>query len=130
MNRKIERSMIRVGGIWNIVNGILTMFLYSPWVKNDVFPNMNGDTIGLNFLSENLNVFVMTYSLLFIAIGILNIYLSTRLFNDSVSVKIPVWLIVFGMISYLSVDVISAVLFIVSGVMSLSKNKALRLKFQ
>ncbi|MEG0294401.1 hypothetical protein [Enterococcus sp.] len=130
MDRKLERIMMRIGGGWNIVNGLLTMFIYSPWVKNDIFTNMSGDTIGLNFLSENLNVFVMTYSLLFIAIGVFNLYLSTRMFNDDIAIKIPIWLITFGIISYLSVDIISATLFIVSGVISLSKNKALKLKYQ
>lgn len=122
--------MLRTGATWNILNGIITLFVYSPWIKNSMFENMSGETLGLNYLSENLNDFVMTYSLLIITIGICNLYLSTRLFDGEVCTKIPIWLFIFGLISYLSMDVISAVLYIVCSVISLAKNKALKVKYE
>ena len=130
MDRKIERVLLRIGAFWNIINGMITLFFYSPWIKNDVFTNMSGETTGLNYLSENLNVFVTTYGLLFITIGVFNLYLSTRLFDGEVCVKTPVWVFLLGLISYISMDIISAGLYIACGVMSLAKNKALKLKYE
>lgn len=129
MNRKSERIIIRIGGIWNILNGALTLFLVSPWVKSGLFENLNGQTKGLNYLSENLNTFVTTYCLLYIFLGVLNVYLSTRLEDESAPRAIPVWFFILGLASFMMVDVISAVTYIVASVMSLAKNKAVRLRF-
>ncbi len=129
MNRKTERIIIRIGGIWNIVNGALTLFLVSPWVKSGLFENLNAQTRGLNYLSENLNSFVTTYCLLYIFLGVLNIYLSTRMEDESAFRAIPCWFFLLGLASFMMVDVISAVAYIVASVMSLAKNKAVKMRF-
>lgn len=129
MNRKMERVVIRVGGIWNIINGALTLFLVSPWVKSGLFENLSGQTRGLNYLSENLNTFVTTYCLLYIFLGVLNLYLSTRIEDETAPRAIPIWFFLFGLVSFMMVDIISAVTYIVASVISLSKNKAVRVRF-
>ncbi|EOL42720.1 hypothetical protein [Enterococcus phoeniculicola] len=125
-NRKLERVIIRIGGMWNICNGTLTLFFYSPYVRNNLFQNLNASTKGLNYLTENLSSFVMIYSFFFIVLGVLNLYLSTKL-KETIAVKIPIWIVLVGMFSYLLVDIISALAYLSAGVLSLSKNKMYKL---
>ncbi|KAF1295124.1 hypothetical protein BAU15_05060 [Enterococcus sp. JM4C] len=127
MNRKNERILVRIGATWNIINGVITLFFYSPWIRNSALMGMTEQNKGSNFLSENLNTFVMTYGLLFILLGVLNLYLSWRIIDNEVSVKIPAWFVVVGLLSYLVTDAISAIVYIIAGFLCLAKNKAIKL---
>ena len=126
INRKLERVIIRIGGLWNICNGTLTLFFYSPYVRNKLFQNLDATTKGLNYLTENLSSFVMIYSFFFIVLGVFNLYISTKL-EDTLSIKIPVWIIMVGIVSYFLIDLISALAYLSAGVLSLSKNKVYKL---
>lgn len=126
MNRKWDRIWARIGGIWNIINGAITLFLYSPWIKNNLFTTMNGDTKGLNYVSESVNSVVIIYGLIYFLMGAINLYLVNRLEDDTIQHKIPIWYCIFGFASYLMVDPISTITFVISGVFGLARNKALR----
>lgn len=125
MNRKVERNLIKFGGIWNIITGSITLFFYSSWLKKNFFTNLNGDTKGLNYLSENINTFVMTFGLIFILLGSISIYLSNRIIDSKIYKKMPVWFFILGMVSFFTIDLIGVVCYLLASFILLSKNKSI-----
>lgn len=125
MNRHKERILMNIGAVWNIVTGLLTVTLYSTWIEQ-VFPHLSKHSLGLNYLSDNLHSFVIVYGLLFVLIGCINLWLSKAYIDDiSVQKKIPIWLIIIGLLSYFAVDIIGATCYVAAGVLMLAKNKAM-----
>lgn len=59
------------------------------------------------------------------AMGLVNLYIYKKTKNNVVEKGKGIWLIVCSLISYFFMDIISAILFMVSGVIMLSKNKAI-----
>lgn len=126
MTRKVERILCRIGGIWNIITGAITLFFYSPWVKSNLFLNMNGETKGLNFLSENINLFVMTFGLVFILVGSFNLVLATKIDNHASLKKVPIWFFIWGLISFFTVDIIGVLCYLPASFLIVIKNKSIR----
>lgn len=123
MSRKVERKLCQIGGIWNILTGTITLFFYSTWIKTNLFENMNGETRGLNFLSENLNLVVMTFGLIFILVGCLNLILAARIENQAVIKKMPIWFLIWGLISFFTVDIVGVLCYLLASFLLLTKNK-------
>lgn len=131
INRRFERIMIRILGSWQIGDGLITILLYGSYLK------LNGSTNGLKLdprvsqaisaLFGSLYTFSVMFGVLLIGLGVFNLYLAKTWFKDSyVSYKWPIYLLITGILAYFCMDIISVGLAIVTGVIALSKNKAIK----
>lgn len=130
VSRRLERKSITIGAIWQIISGVITIFIYSPYVKSQVnhldglsaFESKGVETIisGAHFLVSNIGLF-------FLAMGIFNLYLVKTIKDHSIEKKKSIWFMACGIISYLTFDIISTFIYIVSSIIMLSKNKAIKL---
>lgn len=130
MNRKRERQLIRIMGIWQILDGLFTIFIYGFYQQN-IFPGITaaGDTqvSAINAAFGNVFMFVCTFGILLIGSGMINLLISKRYVkDDQVNVKIGVYLILQGLASYFILDIISLALAMSAGVILLARNKGIK----
>ncbi|WP_026566764.1 hypothetical protein [Bacillus sp. UNC41MFS5] len=128
MNRKLERKLVMVGSIWQIVSGLLTIFVYASYIKNEGL-NSSYNTIArleaAQSIFGSLYMFSVSFGMLFVIMGILNFVLAKTLKDDKAEVKKPIWFILLGFGSYLVMDLLGALMFLSAGILALAKNKSI-----
>ncbi|WP_370836016.1 hypothetical protein [Clostridium tertium] len=128
LNRKLERNMILIGSIWQLLSGLATIFIYATYIKTKgvgLVDILQVDITSIQLLLDNVYIVTTTIGFLFMAMGLVNLYIYKKTKNNVVEKGKGIWLIVCSLISYFFMDIISAILFMVSGVIMLSKNKAI-----
>ncbi|MBS5306631.1 hypothetical protein PMY56_08105 [Clostridium tertium] len=128
LNRKLERNMILIGSIWQLLSGLATIFIYATYIKTKgvgLVDISQVDITSIQLLLDNVYIVTTTIGFLFMAMGLVNLYIYKKTKNNVVEKGKGIWLIVCSLISYFFMDIISAILFMVSGVIMLSKNKAI-----
>ncbi len=128
LNRKLERNMILIGSVWQIISGLATIFIYATYIKTKGVGREDiskVDVTSIQLLLDNVYIVTTTIGFLFIAMGLINLYIYKKTKNNVIEKGKGVWLIICSVISYFFMDIISAILFMVSGVIMLSKNKAI-----
>mgnify|MGYP007039440777 CR=1 FL=1 len=79
MNRKLERRLVMVGSIWQIVSGLLTIFVYASYIKNEGL-NSSYNTLArleaAQSIFGSLYMFSVSFGMLFVIMGILNFVLA------------------------------------------------------
>ena len=128
LNRKLERNMILIGSICQLLSGLATIFIYATYIKTKgvgLVDISQVDITSIQFLLDNVYIVTTTIGFLFMAMGLVNLYIYKKTKNNVVEKGKGIWLIVCSLISYFFMDIISAILFMVSGVIMLSKNKAI-----
>ena len=126
LNRKLERNMILIGSIWQLLSGLATIFIYATYIKTKgvgLGDISQVDITSIQLLLDNVYIVTTTIGFLFMAMGLVNLYIYKKTKNNVVEKGKGIWLIVCSLISYFFMDIISAILFMVSGVIMLSKNK-------
>lgn len=129
MDRKVERRLIFAAGIWQIVDGILTIVAYGTFIK------LKGASKGnlLNFanakamqsLFGSLYIFLVAFGVALIGLGLLNIYLAkVQLKSSAASFKIPVFVFVQAILAYFCMDLITTALLGLAGIIYLAKSNA------
>lgn len=128
VNRKLERRLVMVGSIWQIVSGLLTIFVYASYIKNEglnksfnTLPNLEA----AQSIFGSLYMFSVAFGMLFVILGIVNYVLAKTLKDDKVEVKKPFWFILLGVASYLVMDLLGALMFLSAGILALAKNKSI-----
>ncbi|WP_321383271.1 hypothetical protein [uncultured Enterococcus sp.] len=134
MNRKRERQLIRILGIWQILDGLLTIVVYG-FYQQQVFSGVTaaGETQvnAIQAVFGNVFMFVCTFGTLLIGLGLINLVISKRYIKDNqVNVKIGVYLILQGLLSYFILDIISLALAMSAGVILLARNKGIKWQTQ
>lgn len=128
MNRKLERKLVLAGSMWQIVSGLLTMFVYASFIKNEGL-NASYNTIAklkaVESIFGSLYMFSVSFGMIFVILGIVNVVLAKSLKDDKPQVKKPIWFIFLGILSYLVMDILGAFLFISAGILALAKNKSI-----
>ncbi|MFF2447107.1 hypothetical protein ACFVSW_08375 [Neobacillus sp. NPDC058068] len=128
MNRKLERRLLMVGSTWQIVSGLLTIFVYASYIKNEGL-NSSYNTLAkleaAQSIFGSLYMFSVTFGMLFVILGILNFVLAKTLKDDKAEVKKPIWFILLGFASYLVMDLLGCLLFLSAGILALAKNKSI-----
>lgn len=122
MSRKQERLLIKIMGIWQIIDGLFTIIYYG------IFQRGHG-LLGVSpAVYPNGYMMVITgFGGLLMALGIINLLLSTRYIkDDQIYWKIGFFLLVQSILSYIVLDVISAVLGMTAGIILLAKNRSLK----
>ena len=128
LNRKLERNMILIGSIWQLLSGLATIFIYATYIKTKgvgLVDISQVDITSIQLLLDNVYIVTTTIGFLFMAMGLVNLYIYKKTKNNVVEKGNGIWLSVCSVISYFFMDIISAILFMVSGVIMLSKNKAI-----
>ncbi|WP_195430148.1 hypothetical protein [Clostridium sp. D46t1_190503_E9] len=128
LNRNLERNMILIGSIWQILSGITTIFIYATYIKTKgvgLEDISQMDITSIQLLLDNVYIVTTTIGFLFIAMGLINLCIYKKTKNNMIEKGKGIWFIVCSIISYFFMDFISAIIFMVSGVIMLSKNKAI-----
>lgn len=131
MNRNIERRIAYVGGAWQVISGVITIFMYSTWIKKQGFSVVGDSQLNISAsqsMIDSIYTFSTTLGILFLGLGLLNLYLSKSMRNDRIEKKIPVWFVLCGIMSYFLMDFLSCFTFIVSGVIAMARNKAIKIE--
>lgn len=128
VNRKLERRLVMVGSIWQIVSGLLTMFVYASYIKNKGL-NSSYNTLAkleaAQSIFGSLYMFSVSFGMLFVILGILNLVLAKTLRDHKTEVKKPIWFILLGFSSYLVMDILGSLMFLSAGILALAKNKSI-----
>ena len=128
MNRKLERRLIMIGSIWQIVSGLLTIFVYASFIKNEglhsTYPTI-AKLEAAQSIFGSLYMFAVTFGMLFVILGILNFVLAKSLKDDQAEVKKPIWFILLGLASYFVMDILGSLMFLSAGLLALAKNKSI-----
>lgn len=128
MNRKLERRLAFIGSIWQVVSGLLTIFVYASFIKHEGL-NSTAPTLAKLEATESifgsLYMFSVSFGMLFVVLGIINFVLAKTLKDDKAEVKKPIWFIVLGLASYLVMDIIGSLMFLSAGILSLAKNRSI-----
>ncbi|WP_225743851.1 hypothetical protein [Marinilactibacillus sp. Marseille-P9653] len=134
MDRKTERKLIIAASVWHFINAILTIFVFGLWFKNsgdlsitEIYPEMAG---GSGSFVDILYTVMTSYGLIIILVGIINIYCLKFMKDNEINKKWQVWMVVMCLASFLTIDVISSLLYMIVLVTYSSKNKAIRLKHE
>ncbi len=128
VNRKLERRLVMVGSIWQIVSGLLTIFVYASYIKNE---GLNSDYNTLAKLEAaqsifgSLYMFSVSFGMLFVISGIVNFVMAKLLKDNQLEVKKPIWFILIGVTSYLVMDLLGSLMFLSAGILALAKNKSI-----
>ncbi|WP_226527132.1 hypothetical protein [Metabacillus niabensis] len=128
MNRKLERRLIIIGSIWQMTTGLLTIFVYASFIKNEGL-NSSFDTFAkleaVQSIFGSLYIFSVSFGMLFVLLGVINFFLARRLKDDKAETKKPVWFIVIGLASYFVMDILASLMFLSGGILAFAKNKSI-----
>ena len=134
MSRKKERTLIKIMGIWQIIDGLITIMFYG--IYQEFFAQNNSSSFstqyhGMNALFGNAFLFVCGFGTLLIGLGLFNLIASQKYVkDDQVITSIGVVLLIQAFFSYMIFDVISLILGMSAAVILLAKNKSIRLNSQ
>lgn len=131
MSRKLEKSLLIVGSIWNLVTSLLTIFSYNTWFhKEGTYQldsaDMNTMIVGTQMLG-NISKVILTFGLFMFVGSIINFLIAIKMKDGLIQNKILIWIGVWGIIQLISMDIIGFVIFMVVFIIYLAKNKAIKL---
>jgi len=131
MKRKKERILVQIMGIWQIIDGMITILFYGlgntfhiPLIgtANVEYLNALNDEYGGVFL------LICSFGVLLMGLGLINLLLAKRYIKDNQEhFKIGIFLLGQGLLSYFIMDIPSLVLGMTTGVLVLAKNKSIHL---
>jgi hypothetical protein len=130
MSRKTERILVRLLGCWQVIDGVITILLYSMYKRNQLsgvtnLSNEHAKAIDAAF--GNIFIFIGMFGTLLIGCGLFNLVVAKRYIKDNqMNQKVGIWLIALSIFSYFSMDLLSVVLGMSAAVILLSKNKGIR----
>lgn len=128
MNRRLERKLIFIGAIWEIITGVITIFFYASLIKKQglgVKETSFAKIEAVNSIFGSLYMFSVSFGMLFIALGLINLFLAKNLKDHDVTVKVPIWFLFIGLASYFMMDIPSSLMFLSAGILALAKNKSI-----
>ncbi|MGG4489248.1 hypothetical protein [Metabacillus idriensis] len=129
MSRKWERRLVLIGAIWQIFTGIITILFYASAIKKKgliVSETSFAKMEAIQSVFGSMYMFAVSFGLLFVMLGIIHLYMMSKLEDDQLETKMPIWFMLVGLLSYVLMDIPGAVLFLSAGILALSKNKSIR----
>ena len=73
LNRKLERNMILIGSIWQLLSGLATIFIYATYIKTKgvgLVDISQVDITSIQLLLDNVYIVTTTIGFLFMAMGL------------------------------------------------------------
>ena len=132
MSRKMERRLVLIMGIWQIIDGLITIIFYGLGNQLNLFGFSSGNVTYLKQLDAtygNIFLFVSSFGVVLIGLGIVNILLSKKYIkDDQIHFKMGMYIMIQSLLSYFILDFISLILGMTAGVLLIAKNKSIRLK--
>ncbi|MEM5009856.1 hypothetical protein WKH57_03930 [Niallia taxi] len=131
MNRRLERNLVIIAGIWQIIDGLLTILVYGTLkkieganlIENTSFAYMKA----MESVVGSIYIFIGIFGSILIGLGLFNLVCVKKYIkDDQVHVKVAIWLLVCGVMSYFIMDIISVVLYMSAGMIMLAKNKSIK----
>ncbi|TRZ38045.1 hypothetical protein CEQ21_21775 [Niallia circulans] len=131
MNRRLERNLVIIAGIWQIIDGLLTILVYgtlkkiegASLIENTSFAYMKA----MESVVGSIYIFIGIFGSILIGLGLFNLVCAKKYIKDDhVHVKVALWLLVCGVMSYFIMDIISVVLYMSAGMIMLAKNKSIK----
>lgn len=131
MNRRLERNLVIIAGIWQIIDGLLTILVYGTLkkiegaylIENTSFAYMKA----MESVVGSIYIFIGIFGSILIGLGLFNLVCAKKYIkDDQVHVKVAIWLLVCGVMSYFIMDIISVVLYMSAGMIMLAKNKSIK----
>lgn len=130
ITRTFERRLVYALGIWQIIDGLITILYYGVYQQSQM---MSGE----NLASEQIYVlentfgsvfnFINIFGLLLIGLGLINLVVAKNYVKDTiVNYKVGIWLVGVGLFSYFIMDILSVIISISAGVIYLAKNKSIQ----
>lgn len=129
MNRKAERRMATLMGIWQVIDGLITILYFGLYKLAPLSGKMGAQAIDQTNQTVNSSMFTLTctFGSLLIGLGILNLVTAKRYMKDSQrDKKFGLFFLGQGLFSYFILDIPSMVLGIACGVVYFAKSKASR----
>ncbi|AIM25478.1 hypothetical protein MEPL4_2c00400 [Melissococcus plutonius] len=131
MNRKTEKRFLIAAAIWNILTSLLTILGYSNWLeeKGSNLFNQNQQTsyFSSSFLDNVIHV-VMIYGLFIFCIGLISLVMAHTINRSPIDKKMICWLSFCLVLSFISVDIIGILLYLITLTLYMARNKAMRRK--
>lgn len=129
MNRKAERRMAQVMGVWQIIDGLITILYFGLYKLAPLSGKMGAQAIDQANQTVNSSMFTLTctFGSLLIGLGILNLVMAKRYLKDSrYAKKFGFFFLAQGLFSYFILDIPSMVLGVACGVVYFAKSKAMK----
>ncbi|MGX7133059.1 hypothetical protein [Enterococcus songbeiensis] len=129
MNRKVERRMMTVMGIWQIIDGLMTILYFGFYKLAPLSGKMGVHASDQAVQSFNSSMFTLTctFGSLLIGLGIFNLIIAKRyLKNGQLAKKFGFFFLGQGLFSYFILDIPSVILGIAAGVVYFAKTRALK----
>lgn len=131
MSRGMERKLLIVAASWNVITAIITIFGYSLWFKRTGVGELDSSTLNGFMASstfiDHISKVIVTFGLLIFVGALISYIVARNLRDDEIQYKSLVWIGCWGIIMLLSMDLIGFALYLITFVVYLSKNKAVKL---
>lgn len=120
MSRKMERLFIYLASGWQIITGVITAALY--------LLNMTSSFLGAGVgpTQSMFGMFIFTYGMAYITIGLINIILTHKYVVDgSVQKEMLIFWLVLLAVFLLLADYVSAMCLVLATTLAMAKNKSI-----
>ena len=131
MNRRLERRLVKIAGVWQIIDGLITILVYGTYKKvegaNLIEHTSFAYMKAIESVVGSIYIFIGIFGAVLIGLGLFNLVCVKKYIkDDQVHVKVAIWLLVCGAISYIVMDIINVVLCLSAGLIILAKNKSIK----
>ncbi|WP_226793424.1 hypothetical protein [Bacillus sp. B1-b2] len=131
MSRRLERNLVRIVGVWQIIDGLITILVYGTLkkvgganlIENTSFAYMKA----MESIVGSIYIFIGIFGAALIGLGMFNLVCAKKYIkDDQVHVKVALWLFICGAFSYIIMDIVSVILCMSAGLIILAKNKSIK----
>lgn len=131
MSRRLERNLVRIVGVWQIIDGLITILVYGTLkkvgganlIENTSFAYMKA----MESIVGSIYIFIGIFGAALIGLGMFNLVCAKKYIkDDQVHVKVALWLLICGAFSYIIMDIVSVILCMSAGLIILAKNKSIK----
>lgn len=130
MKLRIEQKTVRLLGIWQVIDGIITILFYGLYKRYQYSQETNltyENAKAMESVFGSSFIFISIFGTLLIGLGLFNLVVAKRyLKTDFVEFKWLIWLGVICVFSLIVMDIISLILAMCSLVLLMAKKKTLK----
>lgn len=131
ITRKFEKRIVYTLGVWQIIDGLITILFYGMHQKNRIMNSSDGileQNHALESIFGSIFNFITIFGLFLIGMGLINMVVAKNHIKDTrVNYKVGFWLLLVGLLSYFIMDILSMILSLSAGVIYLAKNKSIQM---
>ncbi len=131
MSRGLERKLLIVGSVWNLVTSLITIFSYYTWFEKEGVQRLENTDLntmiaGSHMINNILQVILMFGLIMFVG-AIVTFLIAVKMKDNEIQYKVLIWIGIWGIVQLFSMDLIGFAIFLIAFVVYLAKNKAIRL---